>query len=287
MTGPLFHYCSTQVFQSIIETRTIRLSSMRLSNDAMEGRWSLDMFRKLCVEKAMHPFHMNLLFSFLDDMPALLDGLAFCFSAHGDMLSQWRGYADDGFGFSIGFSKAKLDVWKKAVATPERGITLLPVSYSMDHNRKHLEEKYSEIYEKLKMLPVPSLYAPIETAPRYNFDTDPGSNYAVWNEAVAIAEKLAGTLYFFKNPAFSEEAEWRFLTHLAIKRGDKFEVHATHAALKPFLPFPLADAGADVDLIEQVILGPKNTTPIPIVEAFLTQKGFKNICVTPSTATYR
>jgi len=31
------------------------------------------------------------------------DGLGFCLSFYGDLLSQWRGYADDGCGVSIGF----------------------------------------------------------------------------------------------------------------------------------------------------------------------------------------
>ena len=33
-----------------------------------------------------------------------------CFSADGDVLSQWRAYADDGHGFAIGFAPAEFAI---------------------------------------------------------------------------------------------------------------------------------------------------------------------------------
>lgn len=33
----------------------------------------------------------------------------FCLSVKRDMLSQWRGYADDGMGFAIGFKKEAIE----------------------------------------------------------------------------------------------------------------------------------------------------------------------------------
>ena len=35
--------------------------------------------------------------------------LGTCFSEERDLLSQWRGYANDGAGFSVTFDKEKLD----------------------------------------------------------------------------------------------------------------------------------------------------------------------------------
>ncbi|WP_416152053.1 DUF2971 domain-containing protein [Pseudomonas sp. Bout1] len=35
-------------------------------------------------------------------------GLATCFSKAGDVLSQWRAYADDGQGYAIGFDSKLL-----------------------------------------------------------------------------------------------------------------------------------------------------------------------------------
>jgi hypothetical protein len=35
----LYHYCSNATFLSIIESNTIRLSDLSLSNDSQEGRW--------------------------------------------------------------------------------------------------------------------------------------------------------------------------------------------------------------------------------------------------------
>ncbi|WP_353867109.1 DUF2971 domain-containing protein [uncultured Desulfovibrio sp.] len=36
-----------------------------------------------------------------------------CLSEHGDILSQWRTYADDGRGFAIGFSVENTNFYKK------------------------------------------------------------------------------------------------------------------------------------------------------------------------------
>ena len=56
----------------------------------------------------------------LSYLSALVDGLGFCLSKKGDLLSQWRGYADDAFGVSIGFEKDYLKkLSMESFATPE------------------------------------------------------------------------------------------------------------------------------------------------------------------------
>ena len=41
------------------------------------------------------------------ELPALSPFVA-CFSSNGDVLSQWRSYSENGFGFSIGFSTEEM-----------------------------------------------------------------------------------------------------------------------------------------------------------------------------------
>ena len=62
-----------------------------------------------------------------------------CFSYQNDLLSQWRGYADDGRGAAIGFD---LDVLKEVVTvSPEISkpsiVSLHKISYSDTKNRLH------------------------------------------------------------------------------------------------------------------------------------------------------
>lgn len=98
----LYHYCSVSAFQAIAANRTLRLSDIRLSNDAKEGRRAYDRF----LEKAMN---RKLPLQIIDHIRRGGEVynqnhciLAFCASENDDMLSQWRGYADDGYGFCLG-----------------------------------------------------------------------------------------------------------------------------------------------------------------------------------------
>ncbi|MDP2064189.1 MAG: DUF2971 domain-containing protein, partial [Phaeovulum sp.] len=54
--------------------------------------------------------------------------LGFCLSEESDLLSQWRGYAQDGAGFSVSFSVEKL---KHIIDAADRGyrLALKTVSY--------------------------------------------------------------------------------------------------------------------------------------------------------------
>ncbi len=52
--------------------------------------------------------------------------LGVCFSEERDLLSQWRGYADNGSGFSITFDKGKLE---KAIRKNKETLDLIQISY--------------------------------------------------------------------------------------------------------------------------------------------------------------
>ena len=100
----LYHYCSNQAFQSIINTRAIWLSALSLSNDTMEGKWLRNVFSKVCADEKLDGDATDKVIAHIDGLEAIFVGLGFCLSEHGDMLSQWRGYASDASGICIGFS---------------------------------------------------------------------------------------------------------------------------------------------------------------------------------------
>lgn len=121
----LYHYCSVDTFVKIVQNKTLRLSEIAKSNDSMECQWvQKKVVPDLLINKLDRIIyeHRSLLFktrpetikhrlldlyqrSFGGDKGILsMMVLAICFSERGDVLSQWRGYASDGTGVSIGFS---------------------------------------------------------------------------------------------------------------------------------------------------------------------------------------
>lgn len=64
---------------------------------------------------------------------------AFCLSEEADLLSQWRGYADDGRGVCIGFKKEALELYLKT-KVENNSITLNKVLYSDDDLERGMQQ---------------------------------------------------------------------------------------------------------------------------------------------------
>lgn len=105
----LYHYCSNNAFHSIIENSSIWLSSLSLSNDSMEGKLVAEIIGLIAKDDELDQAATERLQESVFRLEQFVDGLGFCLSECGDLLSQWRGYADDATGVSIGFSKNYLE----------------------------------------------------------------------------------------------------------------------------------------------------------------------------------
>jgi hypothetical protein len=104
----LYHYCPTAAFHSIIQTRSIWLSSLTLANDTMEGKLVVEALTRLAQRDGLDRVAVERLKDSVALLEGMFDGLGFCLSEDGDLLSQWRGYASDATGVAIGFSRAHL-----------------------------------------------------------------------------------------------------------------------------------------------------------------------------------
>lgn len=106
MSNPktLYHYCSPENFLRILQSREIQLSALKLSNDTLEGKLVARTLLRIAERNKMDEQHRQRLLEMLEFFETSCEGLGFCLSADGDLLSQWRGYANDGAGIAIGFS---------------------------------------------------------------------------------------------------------------------------------------------------------------------------------------
>ena len=105
--------------------------------------------------------------------PAAFPGpFAICFSENGDLLSQWRAYGDDGAGVALGFNFANL-----FESSDSERVSLYKVIYDQSETATLAGQIISRV--------------PVDR-----------SGLGFW-KAVNRASVV------FKNPAFSEECEWR------------------------------------------------------------------------------
>src|SRR6266446_2177088 len=101
----IYHYCGAASFLAICTIKKMRFSDLFSMNDFMEMHWGYSIW-----EKAASEILDEVGREFLDEIDKIISvsgvrGLlvAACFSLDGDVLSQWRAYADDGQGYAIGF----------------------------------------------------------------------------------------------------------------------------------------------------------------------------------------
>jgi hypothetical protein len=74
----------------------------------MEGKLVTEILALLAKDDGLDETDTQRLQQSAAGLEEVIDGLGFCLSEDGDLLSQWRGYAADASGVSIGFSKEYL-----------------------------------------------------------------------------------------------------------------------------------------------------------------------------------
>ena len=110
MKNIIYHYCSVEAFNAIIQNKTIWLSSVYNLNDYKEIHWIKDkVFKKIENSTTKNNFQRYKVFEelYLKQLPNVYIA---SFSQGSDLLSQWRAYANDGYGVAIGFNS---DYFKK------------------------------------------------------------------------------------------------------------------------------------------------------------------------------
>lgn len=281
----LFHYCASSSFASIISGRSIWLSSLSLSNDTLEGRLIIQIFEELLSQSKIGDDEKTEIRRALKFAEEIFDDLGFCLSNEPDILSQWRGYADDGQGFSIGFSRAYLEklVHTKKEGTPE--IRLSKVLYEENEHVAALKPTFDAIKELADAgrLRKPGLLCadPEELIEKRQHEFLATIRSLMINTANTFLENA----HQLKSSAFSEEAEWRLISPLARNLKDSASFRALGNRLMPYREIKLKQM--DIEPIAEVYIGPKNITPNYVVEKFLDQNGFRGVVVKRSRASYR
>lgn len=261
----IYHYCSVDSFFKIIESKSLWLSDSRYMNDRYEGSW-VDQL----VDKSL---------SEIDEQDKILEFkehyrnekskkyYLFCLSKNGDQLSQWRGYADDGKGVAICFSRKSLKL-PEAIKFP---VGILDLIYSEKEQDRLIDDSIQQLADVLADI---------------NFLKE----FAIW----------------FKNPSFKEEDETRIVytpensldslefvdpnmgeyVGLLLNNISKAKFRVRDNEIIPYYEYDLSCFFHSA-LIPRVVLGPKCKLDKDDLTAFLKSKGLENTEITVSESSYQ
>jgi hypothetical protein len=283
----LFHYCSNTAFISIIENREIWASDLSLSNDREEGHWVKTIIRD-CLSSDGNATLADLnRINDVIDIGIMHSGAAgFCMSEKPDLLSQWRLYADDGSGVSIGFTKEYFD--KLGQIRRDRGnefnIDLTKVVYEIEEQKAKLSEIVDFFRQIVKdggtSMPVQGLLED---------DSQFAKRMSAWRRMIPVSILSYFAAYSMKNPSFFDEREWRFVSHNLFSKIDAslrpFDYRAKFDRIVPYRRIRLEDIG--ISPISSIYLGPKNMTSQRTIEEILKLNKFNDVPVYRSISSYR
>jgi hypothetical protein len=262
----LYHYPSSTVLLSILERKSIRLYGHWHLNDYTEGKLYGAFVDDMASTLGLPPANAQRVKATLESG----DAYVHCLSTHSDTLSQWRGYAMNGAGVSIGINPQVL----LEIAKGQSTLFLSKVSYA-------------DVLTDLPVNPWHVLIREMLTDER-----SPGSDFL---------QSAMKELWSIKSKAFEEESEFRllFTPELAANglHVNPFETERSGATVKRGFQ-AMNDSVRDYyelmfsnekfsDLITEVTLGPTNQSHPTVVKHLLMSMGLPNVEVKKSSASYR
>ncbi|MGE4521925.1 MAG: DUF2971 domain-containing protein [Acetobacter sp.] len=281
----LWHYCSAETFEKVCNSGHIFLGDLDSMNDYQEGRWLRDQIGRRVSSSAQE---------FIPYLEATrirfhLGPFVTSLSEDGDLLSQWRAYANGGRGTALGLSPEKLSIPIFQIDREQlSGYTALcNVIYDTDL-QEALADAVASIINSI-VSEMQGKYFPPEAHP-YIFCA------AHINMNLHYIEPL------FKNPAFREEKEWRIIrfpksslmnTWKApsdVRLSDETEVttlrfRTTLDDIVPYFVFP--EDNTLGRMIKGITLGPLNRMRDHPLALFLSKSGLSDYVIRRSSATLR
>ena len=280
MDDILFHYCDVDGFYHIMMDSTIWLSDVSKSNDYQECTLCRDKVDE-GVENILAEDEISLeswqwgIVHRLELNNHLLAYCA-CFSESCDQLGQWRGYANNGKGISIGFDK-KLFMELNAIS--EHHISFGPVIYDKKQQEQYADLIVEDNIKKMKQKGVGHVSLEMNTNYRLKFP-------------------------FIKNVSFADEREWRIVVSASIGpyntpssnhfKFSKVKYRVSNEKLVSYIEMNFENIKQN--LIREIWIGPRANVEVADVVNFLNICGYYNgvaynsdepIKIRKSTSSYR
>src|SRR5882762_3235192 len=204
----LYHYTSQKGLSGILSSKTLWATRVQFLNDSTEFAHAVELWKaavRLRVQRLesddVIPEKIRIeVKDLIAKLENIFDSFAkipmyvACFSETSDSLSQWRGYARNGVGYSIGF-----DSYKLLDACEPGKSYIAPCIYDPKKQEELIETLFVKYFEDIGLLE--------------------GSNHAVAkrkdtrHSCYELTQDFVFLASLLKHPSFSEEKEWRIVTH--------------------------------------------------------------------------
>lgn len=242
LSGAAYHYTSEAGLYGILKSGTLWLTDTFSLNDPSELRHGIGLAIKAfdsigIKDLPERDWYQDALSKVLPHpiLRKTVEPYSCSFSKKGDDLGQWRSYADDGRGYSIAFDIGLLD---KTFCQEDAKRGAFAVTYD--------DQGLIDIFEREATLIKPAIYfQPLLL--------DKMDKYA---ESIAL-EFLKWAIMFslhFKHPAYSNEAEYRFLELLAPSSNPVHKLRPRAQELIKYRELDWKAAGSGV--LQKIIIGP-------------------------------
>ena len=311
-SGTVYHYCSLDTFVKIIENKKLRMTDIVKSNDKNEISYCYNALSELMYYISLRikkwGISNDAILCFFKNFPyntfsnevlerSQLSWYVICFSLEGDLLSQWRGYANNGTGISIGFNP-------QVFSNQSEKLVYTHVEYSVDDLKNGLIE------DSKKKLLIANDYPECE------------ATVCCENIVDYLSDYLLKRSVFYKHPAFQDERETRLIyypfginrafinnnpTTSCITKNPYFDRMYENTRSHDMGKLTRSEIGYiskrnkivpyfDIDFsklandtINEVVLGPKNESELRDIQMFMLKNGFdiNTIRFETSKAPYR
>ena len=232
----LYHYTTIVGLQGIIKDRAIWFGHVTSLNDRLEMQYGQDLIANVIrehIEKEKRQDIRNFLQNLLTNVQvfgkAMHEMFVACFCQSGNLLSQWRGYANSGGGYCLGFeilprTRITYDIKHIADGTPP---LLRKIIYNENEQGNLIKEYIDKICEAAKKA------LDVEFKDRI---TDPPS-FASTVIGFQAASILLDMVISFKHPAFEQEEEWRMVrVMLDNQQPEYLQFRQSPGGLVPYRP---------------------------------------------------
>jgi hypothetical protein len=261
----------------ICSSRSLWATNLHFMNDAREVAYARNLMGDVLTEsraKATSPAQLELIAELERAMsPSHVgypDFYSVSFSAHGDLLSQWRGYGSFGGGYAIGFDTAGLIRQPSPHTQPERFLNRV-------------------IYDEVTQLRI--LRGVADAMLELFATVDPsGPELAEARAQIfgALGE-VVGFTFCFKDPAWAEEQEWRAVHVLPSGELDGVRFRPSGGIAIPYVDLEMGAEPGSALPIRKIVQGPIVDSGIAVksLEMLLASNGYSDVDITVSSVPLR
>lgn len=235
----LYHYTDSNALIRIVESRSVWATKIHYLNDSTEFDHAISIAKAIAWQRlqAAHNEREREIFTLLQqrmEQVSRINVFVSSFSEVSDSLTQWRGYCQDGAGYSLGFDGPLL-----TERASGQGFSIKPCVYEYDLQMRALGLLLDDALNSILSAPVPA----------------PATEHPYAAEVGRFLEHFVQLAPTLKDPSFRDEREWRLVSGPIPTTDPRWNVRPGRSMLIPYVSILLSADSSSLP-IKEVVVGP-------------------------------